>query len=524
MTRAILLAAATAAFGLLVAAPAASLLWSVVASDGRFDVTNVLSVLTDARQWSLLGNTLFLGASVGAATLALGIPLGFLVARTDLPAAAALRSLLTAPLLLPPLVHAIAWTEIVKLRGVAAAVFVFTLAYAPFAVLFAARAAERIDGRMEEAARLAGVRGLWTAVVGRAVVPAAAAGALCAFLFVVSDFSVPDYLSSIGPKLNVYADEIFSRWQRQGNLGGAVAAAIPPAAIGVLGLVLLTRWASSRRAVTLGSSFVPPRRVPLGRWKWPLFGVVIGVIALSVGAPLASLLRTMGPMAVFFESLSQARDDILRSCLAALGAAAVATSIAFLLACGLRRGPRAAALAVDVASGFAFALPAIAFAIALIRLWNRDGWMGAVYTSPLVVLAAFAGRYFLFAHVTGTAGVASLDPAFEDAGLLAGLPYRVRTFGVTARLAAPSLAAGFLLVYVFGMRELDTIVLIPAGNRSTMFRIYNAIHFNRPQFVAALCLCLSLLTCLPIVLYAWVLGRRIDPLSWQGARTDGEAP
>ena len=66
----------------------------------------------------------------------------------------------------------------------------------------------------------------------------------------------------------------------------------------------------------------------------------------------------------------------------------------------------------------------------------------------------------------------------------------------------PSLLGGAALVFVFGMRELDAAILVPAANGTAMFRVYNAIHFGRDDFVAALALLIVFFILLPGILWS----------------------
>ncbi len=65
-----------------------------------------------------------------------------------------------------------------------------------------------------------------------------------------------------------------------------------------------------------------------------------------------------------------------------------------------------------------------------------------------------------------------------------------------------SLLGGAALVFVFGMRELDAAILVPAANGTAMFRVYNAIHFGRDDFVAALALLIVFFILLPGILWS----------------------
>ena len=75
------------------------------------------------------------------------------------------------------------------------------------------------------------------------------------------------------------------------------------------------------------------------------------------------------------------------------------------------------------------------------------------------------------------------------------------------RVVAPplggALAGGAALVFVLSMRELDAAIFVPAANGTVMFRVYNAVHFGRDDFVAALALLVVFFVALPGL--AWSL-------------------
>lgn len=502
-------ATALAAFAVVAVIPIAALIVESLTSGGTPSLAHLGTVLDDARQWGLFARTLELGAMSAAGALLLGLPMGFLASRTDLPARGAIRALAAAPLFFPPLVHAIAWSEMAPVRGLFGAAAVFALSGFPIVAVLSARTLERIDRRREEAAQLAGGEALRLRLALRAAAPPALVGALCVFVFAVSDFAVPDYLSTIGPKVNVYSDEIFTRWQRLGSSGDAVAASLPLLAVSGVGLLAIARLRRRGAAETAGGDFAPPAAFALGRWKAPALGFVAAVVALSFGAPAARLAWVAGSPARIADAVSQARVDVMHSVLVAVSAAALATAIAFLVADLARSARPAAARALEIAAWIPLAVPATALGVAMIRAWNRDGLAGAVYESPAVVALALAARFFAFPYHAAASGLAPLDRSMDEAARSAGASFGLRLRDIAARLAAPSLATAWLLAYLFSLRELDAIVLIPEGNRSVPFRIYNAIHFNRPEFVAALSLVLAFLAAAPFALYR-LFGRRLE--------------
>ncbi|MBM3978437.1 MAG: iron ABC transporter permease, partial [Planctomycetes bacterium] len=64
----------------------------------------------DARGLALLGRSALLAGASALLALLVGLPLAWILIRTDVPGARVLRPLCATPLLVPPLLYAIAWT------------------------------------------------------------------------------------------------------------------------------------------------------------------------------------------------------------------------------------------------------------------------------------------------------------------------------------------------------------------------------------------------------------------------------
>ena len=69
-----------------------------------------------------------------------------------------------------------------------------------------------------------------------------------------------------------------------------------------------------------------------------------------------------------------------------------------------------------------------------------------------------------------------------------------------------------VLVFVLALRELDAVILVPAANQMVLFRLYNAVHFGRDDFVAALALLVVFFVVLPGLLHALFGRRRLEVL------------
>ncbi len=501
MSRTLVLACA-ALLALAGIAPIASMLARVEGAD--------LAAALDARTLGLLWRTTWIGAGAAGLAFALGLPFGFLVARTDVPLARFLRHAGLVPLLVPPVMLSLTLVILFDaLRGPWAIVLVLGLGTFPLVAVFSGRAFERVDARREEAALLAGGLRAVLRMELPLVLPAAASAACLAFVLAINDFAVPDYMTSIGSKVNVYADEIFASWQSVHQPGKAVAAALPLLALTVVALVPAL-WLRRRGALeTWDGDFRRPQTLALGRWRWPLFALALALVLFAAALPLARLAWEAGGgqrgwsagglARAFGRAVEVGRKDLQRSLLYATSAALVSLVPGLALGHALQRSRRTAWLEPLVLAPLA--VPAILFGIGMIALWNHPS-TERFYASGWLVVLLDLGRFAAFPVFAGAGATAMLDPRLEEAARLAGAGPLRRLLSVVQPALRTSLLGGAALVFVFAMRELDAAILVPAANGTAMFRVYNAIHFGRDDFVAALALLIVFFILLPGILWS----------------------
>jgi iron(III) transport system permease protein len=497
-----------------------------------------LAGLLDARTWGLLGRTLRFGLSVAGLALLIGLPFGFLVSRTDMPGALVLRTLGIVPLCLPPLLLAITLMACFpSLSGSRAAIAILGLSTFPLVALFSARAFERIDARLEEAALLAGGLPAVLRMELPLVLPAALAGACFAFAFAVNDFGVPDYVSFVNArfdptsKFNVYADEIKLSWSQFERPGHAVAVALPLIALALAGLFPSLALRRRGAMATLVGGFRAPERLALGALRWPAFAFALGLVVLGAGLPIArlawqacglpvhtaelplleALARGRETFAGAFElTLERARTDLANSLTWAVCAALVSTVLGLVLGHGierLRRGGRWLELGVLLP----IAAPALLFGIGFIAAWNHPA-TARFYDGGGLVVLLFVGRYAPFAILIVSGATAALDRSLEESAALAGAGPARRLCAIVAPALRGSLAASFVIVFVLSMRDLDSAILVPAANRTAIFRVFNMVHFSRDEEVAVLSLLLVFAVLVPGLLWTLVTRRRLEVL------------
>jgi iron(III) transport system permease protein len=502
-------------------------------------------------RWRLLGNSVAIATLAALFALLLGVPYALVVARTDAPLRGLLGGLYPAPLVLPPLLVAIAWMfvpgfepapkieadtgsswggSVATLRAAA----LFGSCYFPLVVLFARRALLRVPASLEEAARLAG--GPWLAL-RRITLPLASpgilAGALFVFLFALNDFSLVDYLNWVRPladQVSVYPFESFTAWSKSQGESVATALGMPLALLGVALLAVIHRLVGREARATVTGEFREPAPWRLGRWRAPVAALACLLLTVSVVVPIAGLLVKAGGWERYREVWRvrlgpAASNDALWTLWFALGAAVLSLPLAFVLGHHAARTRRFTWMALAI---LPLALPPIFLGAGYLRLYDtpslaiggRNPFLDA--DGPrLASMFLLVAKYAPFAIVALWAAFLEIDPRLEEAAATAGVRPLDRALGILVPLAKPALALGFVLVFVLSLREIDTIVLLSSD--TIMRRIYTMVHYQRDAEVAALCVILVVLEALPFALLALLSSPRRPAARAVGTGSDAPA-
>ncbi|MFJ8041860.1 ABC transporter permease [Kitasatospora sp. NPDC096147] len=163
--------------------------------------------LTSPEVWEALRLSLFCATAATVVSLVLGVPLAWLLARTDFPGRRLVRSLVTLPLVLPPVVGGVALLLVLGRNGIVGryldAWFGITLPFhtagvvlaeafvaMPFLVISVEGALRAADPRYEEAAATLGASRLtaFRRVTLPLIAPGVAAGAVLAWARALGEF------------------------------------------------------------------------------------------------------------------------------------------------------------------------------------------------------------------------------------------------------------------------------------------------------------------------------------------------
>jgi iron(III) transport system permease protein len=269
-------------------------------------------------------------------------------------------------------------------------------------------------------------------------------------------------------------------------------------------LLWLLAYRRGDPALAVDTDFSLARPVPLGRARWPVLGCVLGIVAAGTFAPVILLAWQTGSWATFRAQLSAAGPAVILSLWTS--AAAALLMLALSIGLSLVRGATHAKRAIDALAFLPLAVPAIAFGIGLVRVWNRP-LLDAVYLSPAVVIAAMTGRYLAVMFIPVDGAMRRIDPSLHDAARLEGAGWWRRFASIVLPIAAPAFVSAFCVAMCFSLRELDSFIMLAAGQESLTFKLYASVVFASRAELASLALILTLVTYVPFLVYV-AAGRR----------------
>ena len=507
-----------AILGVLVAMPLGTILLQAVTNTtgDAFSLTtdHIATVLTGQIYWIALLNTVIVCGGAALVATVLGTLFAWIFVRTDTVARTALEQIAQIPIFIPPFVGAVAWALLLAPRvGVinraliavgapfqfdiythGGMLWVMGIYLAPYVMMIVAAAMRSVDPSLEEAAQVAGLNRVQTAlrITAPLLAPAILSGAVLAFTIAIGLFGTPVVLG----------------WSRQILLLTSRiwigTQAVPPeyGATAVLSvyLILLSAVAmAAQRYVLAGRSFVTvtgkgfrPRPVRLGPWAIVTLAAALFYIVLTILAPLLVLLAAAmstytwsGRYSIANIGAALDSEDVWLTMKNSIVIAVISATLATLLGIVISwvtvrtriRGRRLLEYLVLLP----ISIPGIAFGVGVMLAWV--GAPVAVYGTVLIIMFAFIGRFTAYAVRSISASLVQLHPELEESARVCGYG-PLRTFArITFPLILPSVLAGWLLLFSFFMTELSMVILLySASNRMfsiLSFEVWNVGDFSR---------------------------------------------
>ncbi|MDF2620700.1 MAG: transporter, permease component [Xanthobacteraceae bacterium] len=476
--------------------------YSLVDAQGHLTFETFEKAFARRGMWQATVNSAWLVALVTIGACALGIPLAWIVARTDAPGKALVTLAAGVSFVIPTFISVISWiflaapnsgylnklaidylgfeTAPFNIMSFGGLVFIEIVGVYPL-VFFAVNAAlNNVDASHEQAARILGSNRLRTTltITLPLVRPAILSAVILVMLDALSSFGAP---SAIGTMANfsVITTKIYDLLKFPPQFNYAAAVAMPIMVFTAISLLIQKYAIRAENFRTLTGKATPEQILTLGRWRWVAGGfcliVALVTAILPVGALLLlSVLSSFGAdirldnlvgkhYALIFDENFAARASILHSLLLALATATVCATLGLVLGWVVERfrffGRELIGFLVMIAYGF----PSIAYAVGILM-----GYVELFYGTLTLILIAYAGKLLPIAFVLVRNGIQQLSTDLEEAARISGAGWLRSIKDVTFPLVRGAVGIAWVLVFSLSLRELSMSAILAQSDTQVM--------------------------------------------------------
>jgi iron(III) transport system permease protein len=495
----------------------------------RWSLEHIHALFTDPIIYTrILPDTFVFVAGTVAVVFVIAFGLAWLVERTDLPGREIWFSLILFPLLVPTPVLAIAWIFLmgpnagwlnlliraalgldgsgpINIFSMGGLILCQALASTPFVFLLLTATLRAMDPALEEASGTSGASPLTTfrRVTLPVLLPGLLAPLILITLITAEQFELP-LIIGLPAKINVFSYRIYFELNPLSSLpnyGGAAALSLPFVVLGVLLLLLYNRLI--RRAdsfVTITGKGYRQRRLPLGGWRIPALVLVSLYIALAAVLPAAVLLWTslfgyaLPTSATAADFSVEAYRQLFASpafwlglrntFVVALASALIVTVIGALLGWIISRSQLRFRHALDFISVLSVGIPAVIAGLGVMLLYLSLPI--GLYGTVAILVIAYSYRFATTTRLA-RAGFLQIHKELEEASATSGARWLATQRRVMVPLMLPALAAGFILLFIVGVREFTIpLVLYSQDNVVLSVLLWQLFQAGQPAPSAAL--------------------------------------
>jgi iron(III) transport system permease protein len=473
--------------------------YAFVDSKGAFTLANFEAFFSDPEYREPLFTTFVVATCSSLACCLIAAPMGWLVARTDLPMTGVIRALVTASFVTPPFLGAIAWEilaapnsgllnqlyrfitgapqdeYLLNIYSLPGLIFVIACYTFPYVFVLIANALDRIPGDLEDASAMLGGSPwdtAWRVTVPLAL-PALLAGALIAFLQAMILFGSPAILA-LPAGFHTMTTKIWSLFQYPPKPELAAAASLPLLVLTVLLLRGQAMILGRKGYTVVGGKGAEPRLIRLGWLVVPAGAFVLVVLMLPVFLPYAALLNaafsriatnlvtpataTLHNIYFTFFELSSTKvalkNTFILGALSATLGTLFALLISYMTAREAVRGHRVLAFLATAP----IAIPGIVLGVGLFLSYTRPPLV--LYGTLWILLIAYLTIELPAAYQQMQSAFRSVHTELEDASRILGATRLRALRDVTAPLLRTNVLATWCFIFVSTIRELSAAIML----------------------------------------------------------------
>jgi len=487
----------------LIAYPLALLIgYSFIDAQGNLTFDTFEKAFNRRGMWQATVNSTVLVAFVTAGACALGIPLAWIVARTDAPGKILVTLAAGISFVIPSFISVVSWIFLaapnsgylnklaIEYLGFAHApfnimsfgglVFIEIIGVYPLVFFAVSAALHNVDASNEQAARVLGAGRLRTTltITLPLVRPAILSAIILVMLDALSSFGAPAAIGTMA-NFSVITTKIYDLLKFPPQFNYAAAVAMPIMVFTAVSLLIQRYTIRAENFRTLTGKATSDQITTLGRWRWVAGGfcvfVVFATAVLPIGALLLlSVLSSFGAdvtlsnlvtkhYALIFDPDFVARGSIINSLLLALATATVCAGLGLVLGWVVERikffGRELITFLVMIAYGF----PSIAYAVGILM-----GYVNLFYGTLTLILIAYAGKLLPIAFVLIRNGIQQLSTDLEEAARISGAGWLRGVRDVTFPLVRGAVGIAWVLVFSLSLRELSMSAILSQADTQVM--------------------------------------------------------
>lgn len=472
----------------------------------NFTLANFERFLTSSMYQRSLRNSFVISFAVVFFTLLIGVPMGYFVARVEMPFKKFILALGILPIITPAFVGAFSWVILLGRQGVLryainkvlgifglslppiyglfGIIFTMSLTYLPFVFLLSYGAFRSSNPLLEESAMIMGAthnRILRTITIPL-ILPSLGAAAILVFIRSIGNFGIPAVL---GGNQYVLPTLIHFRVHGFWDLNGASAIAIISITIVLIALLIQKKIVSAREYETISTatSEYKLHKHPLIKAIAIIYCTLILLISLApqITIIIMSFFEkwtgflptgfTLNNYKIIPQIASKTiKNSFFLAITASLLTALIGTLAAYITE---RRRPRGAML-IDFTIMTPFVLPGIVVSVALLSAFSSDPIN--ISGTFLIIIISFIVRRTPYVFRSVVATLTQLDEALEESSTISGASWFYTFRRVTLPLILPGIISGSILTFATLLQELSTTILLYSARTVTLpIQIYNTV-------------------------------------------------
>lgn len=526
-------------FALLLIYPIVKLIVGSIAGND-VDIVDVYSqILTKRYYYQSILNSFILSIAATAISVALGVPLAYLVSRYNIRGKLVVRAAIILTFVCPSFVGAYAWITLFGTNGIVTntlggigiavpsiygwtgTILVLSLHGMSFVFLMVSSGLKTVDQSVEDAALNLGRSpiGVITSVIVPLIAPALSTGTLLAFISAFTDLGTP---AVIGQNLSVLPRRVYSEFINEHGGDYAMASALSVILLLVTtGALLLHRWYVRRHSFGLETVKPLGSRNLTGWMKVAAPVYVYGVVAAAT-IPLVTvvissfLVNERGRVGSVFSLQGYLHTPRLTSSLInTVMISTVATVICVMLGTLVgyvvsRRQTRMSSV-IDVLSMMPFAVSGIVLGIAFSMAFGSSPFFLAGTAAILILV--YVVRRLPFSVRSSASMLSQVGTHTEEASVNLGVPPGRTLLKITVPIIAPGILSGALLTWATVIKEFNATVILYGASTSTMsVEVFQQVLGGNFGAAAVVATVLILASLLPIIILLLFMGKDEDVL------------